>query len=225
MKNRFPERRNIALMLTGVVGMGICLSLLLKVGYGTDTSSFMNSSIAARTGITLGTVMVSMNAIQLIVQIIWGRRFIGIGTIVNMTVIGYIADFCTMLEESHLPSFLFSLQPYRSLTFAIALIFFLISAALYMNSETGLAPYDAIPTIISSAAHLPFFAVRIAWDLLAIAIGIASGGHLPLGTVILAFTIGPTVSWIGRAMRKEAPPSKAEHIASDDTHGRGKTAV
>lgn len=199
---RLPPRRNITLMLAGVVGMGISLSLLLKVGYGTDTSSFMNASIASRIGISLGTVMVSMNAIQLIAEIIWGRRFIGIGTIVNMAVIGYISDLCTMLEERYLPEWIFTLQPYRTATFAVALAFFLISAALYMNSDTGLAPYDAIPTIISANVHIPFFAVRMAWDFLAIAIGIAAGGHLTIGTVILALTIGPTVAWIGRLMRR-----------------------
>ena len=199
---RLLEGHNIALMLTGIIGMGISLSALLKVGYGTDTSSFMNASIALRTGISLGTVMVTLNAIQLIAEIIWGRRFIGLGTIVNMAAIGYISDICTMLEERYLPEWLFTAQPYRTATFAIALVFFLISAALYMNSETGLAPYDAIPTIISSSTHLPFFAVRMAWDFLAIAIGVAVGGHLTIGTVILAFTMGPTVAWIGRMMKK-----------------------
>ena len=199
---RLLEGHDIALMLTGIIGMGISLSALLKVGYGTDTSSFMNASIALRTGISLGTVMVTLNAIQFIAEIIWGRRFIGLGTIVNMAAIGYISDICTMLEERYLPEWLFTAQPYRTVTFAIALVFFLISVALYMNSETGLAPYDAIPTIISSSIHLPFFAVRMAWDFLAIAIGVAVGGHLTIGTVILAFTMGPTVAWIGRMMKK-----------------------
>ena len=96
---RLLEGHDIALMLTGIIGMGISLSALLKVGYGTDTSSFMNASIALRTGISLGPVMVTLNAIQFIAEIIWGRRFIGLGTIVNMAAIGYISDICTMLEE------------------------------------------------------------------------------------------------------------------------------
>ena len=185
--------------------MGVFLSFLLKVRYGSDTSSFMNTSLAVRFGLSFGTLMVLSNGIQLIPEIIWGRKLIGIGTVANMTIIGYTSDFCTMLEERYLPEIIFTSQPYRSLTFAIALLLFLISAALYMNAGLGLAPFDSILTMVSSHTHLPFFIVRIIWDFTAILIGVLAGGHLTIGTVILAFTVGPAVSWIGRIMSGKKP--------------------
>ena len=165
--NDLPFRKRMTFMLLGVLGMGVFLSFLLKVGYGSDTSSFMNTSLAVRFELSFGTLMVLSNGIQLIPEIIWGR--------------------------------------YRSLTFAIALLLFLISAALYMNAGLGLAPFDSIPTMVSSHTHLPFFIVRIIWDFTAILIGVLAGGHLTIGTVILAFTVGPAVSWIGRMMSGKKP--------------------
>lgn len=194
------DRKRFAYMLGGVLGMGIFLSFLLKAGYGTDTSAFMNSSLAARLGLSFGTVMVCTNAIMFIPQLIWGRKLIGIGTIANMTLIGYTSDFCTMLEERFLPQEMFTVQPYRTITFIVALAFFLVFVAAYMNAEMGLAPFDAMPTMASSFSHIPFFIVRIAWDFTAILIGVIAGGHLTIGTVVLAFTIGPAVSWIGRLL-------------------------
>ena len=196
--------RNVLLMLIGVAGMGVSLSFLLGVGYGTDTSSFMNSSVAMRTGLSLGIVMVSMNAVQLVAELVWGRHYIGLGTLVNMTAIGFISDFCTYLSSLYVPQYLFHVQPYRTLIFIPSLVFFLLSAALYMNSDTGLAPFDAIPMIVSGKVPLPFFAVRMAWDFLAIAIGLIAGGRLTIGTIIMAFTVGPAVSWIGKLMRGRA---------------------
>ena len=196
--------RNVLLMLIGVAGMGVSLSFLLGVGDGTDTSSFMNSSVAMRTGLSLGIVMVSMNAVQLVAELVWGRHYIGLGTLVNMTAIGFISDFCTYLSSLYVPQYLFHVQPYRTLIFIPSLVFFLLSAALYMNSDTGLAPFDAIPMIVSGKVHLPFFAVRMAWDFLAIAIGLIAGGRLTIGTIIMAFTVGPAVSWIGKLMRGRA---------------------
>ena len=69
-----------------------------------------------------------------------------------------------------------------------------------MNADLGLAPFDAIPTMVSRKSKLPFYAVRMAWDALAIIVGVAAGGQLTVGTIILALTVGPSVSWIGRKM-------------------------
>ena len=192
--------RRTAVMVAGVIGMGICLSLLLKAGYGVDSSSFMNSSIASRLKTDLGPVMLAVNIVLFIPELIAGRSQIGIGTIANMTLIGFISDFCTMLEDKFLQPSLFTEQPYRVIVFASSLALFLAAAALYMNAGLGQAPYDAVPSIISSRTGLPFFIVRMVWDFSAIAIGLIAGGRLPAGTVILAFTLGPAVSWIGRRM-------------------------
>lgn len=194
-------RKNLILMAAGVFGMGVFLSLLLKAGYGTDTSSFMNSSIASRLDLPLGPVMVCVNALLFIVQLIWGRSLIGIGTVANMTLIGFTSDFCAGIWQTYLPDHIFLAQPERIIIFIIALAGFLISAALYMNSESGLAPYDAIPVMLSSAMHLPFHAVRTAWDFLAIAAGLAAGGRLTAGTFIMALTLGSAVSFTGRILK------------------------
>lgn len=67
-----------------------------------------------------------------------------------------------------------------------------------MNAGLGLAPFDAIPAMASEHIPIPFYALRMAWDFIAIAIGLIASGSLTIGTVIMAFTVGPAVSWIGR---------------------------
>lgn len=117
-----------------------------------------------------------------------------------MTLIGFTSDLCSLLWDSTLPSWLFTSQPWRSFVFVVALPLFLLCAAVYMNADLGLAPFDAIPTMVSRKSKLPFYAVRMAWDALAIIVGAAAGGQLTVGTIILALTVGPSVSWIGRKM-------------------------
>ena len=202
MKEGASIKKKLVFMLSGVIGMGVFLSFLLKVGYGTDPSSFMNSSLANRLGLTLGPILICTNALFFIPQLIWGRKLIGIGTIANMSLIGYTSDLCTMLEERYLPEEIFTSQPYRTITFAIALAFFLFSVALYMQADLGQAPFDSIATMVSHYSHLPFFAVRMAWDFLMIALGLLFGGKLTIGTIVLALTIGPAVSYIGRFINR-----------------------
>ena len=196
------DKKRFALMVIGNIGLGAFLSLLLQVGYGTDTGAFLNSSLSRRTGVQLGTVMLCFNSSLFIPELIWGRKYISYGTLVNMVIIGYVSDFCTFLENRYIPGYVFTDQPYRTAIFIGALAFFLASAAIYMNADMGLAPFDAIPKMLSSALHIPFCAARMSWDFLIILAGILVGGHLPVGTAILAFTIGPAVSFIGRLMRE-----------------------
>lgn len=202
MKNRKEDFQNrIVLMMAGIIGMGIFLSFLIEVNYGTDTSSFMNLAISKRFGISFGTCTVLVNLILFIPQILFGRKLINIGTVANMVLIGYISDFCRFLWSHCLPSSLFTVQPYRTITFIVALIPFLISVALYMNVDMGQAPYDAVPTIISHRSHLPFPAIRVFWDFSVILIGLLLGKHLSIATVVMALTIGPSVSFIGKYMQ------------------------
>jgi uncharacterized membrane protein YczE len=191
----------VILMMAGIVGMGVFLSFLIEVNYGTDTSSFMNLSIAERFGISFGTCMVLANILFFIPEILFEPKLIHIGTIANMVLIGYISDFCRVLWSHYLPQLLFTVQPYRTITFFVALLPFLVSVALYMNADMGLAPYDAIPAIISHRSHLPFPLIRILWDFSAILIGILAGKHLSFATVVMALTIGPSVTYIGNFMK------------------------
>ncbi len=188
-------------MMIGVVCMGIFLSFILMVNYGTDTCTFMNNNISLRTGLSLGTTMVLTNLIYFIPEVIWGRQYIGWGSIANMTLIGYICDFCRFLERRYLPEKIFTDMPYRPLVFAAALLCFLVAAAIYMNADAGLAPFDSIPMIVRDKTGWSYTIVRIAWDFFTIVVGILAGGHLTIATVILALTVGPMVTFIGKKLK------------------------
>ncbi len=193
--------KRIGLMMAGIVGMGVFLSFLIEVNLGTDTSSFMNLALSERFGISFGTCMVLANLLFFIPEILFEPKLINIGTIMNMVLIGYISDSCRVLWARCLPQIIFSVQPYRTITFLIALLPFLVSVALYMNADMGQAPYDAIPTIISHRSHLPYLVIRMIWDFSAILIGILAGKHLSIATVIIALTIGPSVTFLGNFVK------------------------
>ncbi len=198
-----PDRdliRRFVQMTVGIFGIGIFLSLLIQVNYGTDTCSFMNLALSNKFGITFGTCMVTVNLLLFIPVIVFERKLIHVGTVMNMLLIGYISDFSTGLWQYFMPQTLFTVQPYRTILFIVALIPFLASVSLYINADMGQAPYDAIPTIISHRLDLPFAVTRIGWDFSAILIGVIAGKHLTVATVVMALTIGPAVTQLGRIM-------------------------
>ena len=186
-----PDKRRFFLMLSGIVGMGIFLSFIINVDYGTDTCVFFNMAISNRIHLTYGTTFLLTNAIMFIPELIFERRLIGLGTVFNMVLVGYISDFCRFLEGKFLPPSIFVQQPSRTIIFILAMIPFLISVALYMNADTGVSPFDAMAIIISHRTRLPFVPVRMGWDFLMIAIG-----------MLLGRTLGPVCGFIGKKLKK-----------------------
>lgn len=191
------------MMLTGVVFMGVFMSFLIRVNYGTDTYSYMCLALSNASGLSYGTCCLLVNGTLFIPVLLFQRRLIHIGTIMNMVVVGYVVDLCMLIWQKFIPDWVFTTLPARPIVFAASLAPFLVAAALYMNADLGVSPFDALPAMIARKLRkIPFMAVRICWDMLTIAVGLLLREKLPVGTLIMALTIGPAVSIVGRWVRK-----------------------
>lgn len=199
-------------MLPAVILMGVFVSILLEVGWGTDPASFMNTNIAAALRWNLGPEEVVVYGAMLIFTFVFGPQMIGFGTLANMILIGFIVDFCKWLwQQNGFHTFVSEGSFAVKLTvFIIALILFVIVAAIYMNAQMGVAPYDAIPAIISGwLPKVPYYVIRIPFDLAAAGIGILVGklssagvqGSF-VGSVAMSLLLGPVVTLVGKPLGK-----------------------
>lgn len=212
---RFSKKwfQNFFLMLISVTVMGFSVSLLKLTHFGTDPCSSMNYGVAGKIGLSFGTYQLLLNLVLLIFVIIFNWRLIGTGTIGNMVVVGYAADFFTniWLNVCHIPT---DLSLGARLTILIpTLIVFVLAAACYMNSGCGMAPYDAIPFIICSGLEKRtkkdlFKPVRFCLDLTAMLIGLFTGGETGLITVLMVILLAPTVAYVGEFFQKHGIISK-----------------
>lgn len=183
---------------------GFFLSFLIDVNLGTDSCTFLNLTVSSLLGISFGTWQMILNVALFLFVIAMSRfRYIGVGTIANMICIGYSSDFSRWIWRRYLPSEWFSAYPGRIIFFIIGLVGFVLCCAIYMNYDTGLSPYDATPCIIRDLLkRVPFTVIRMCWDFGVIGIGCLLGGRPPVGALILSVVLGPTVSFVGRLMRK-----------------------
>ena len=196
--------KRIVLCFVAVFGMGFFLSFLVLCNLGTDPFTFMNLSISAKIGLSLGNWQLILNVIMLVVVIIANRKLIGLGTIFNMVLIGYYVDFFDWVWGKVIPETVFTNPVSCGIVYAIALIGFVISAALYMNAEVGVSPYDACSQILADVFHkIPFFIVRIVYDFTAIGIGLLAGGKPIIGIILMAILLGPVVSFVGKRLNRQ----------------------
>lgn len=225
-----PEKWLVKLpfMLIAVILMGVSLSVLIEIGWGTDPATFMNYHVAALLGTdNIGYVQIIDYAVMLIFVILFGAQHIGFGSIANMCFIGYVSDFSRWVWKlCGFHDFLMNAAFWpKAGVFAAALILFVIAASIYMNSELGIAPYDALPVIISDKAKkVPFFIIRILFDYSAIAIGLLAAylaqdkitapvAHFAgiglrtniFGSACMSIMLGPVISLVGKLMAKIIP--------------------
>ena len=204
--------KRLAFMLPAVILMGVFVSVLVEIGWGTDPASFMNLNIASALGWGLGNTEVLVYGLMLVFTFIFGAQMIGFGTLANMILIGYVVDLCRWIWRNiGFASFIYqnNLQV-RLLIFALTLICFVFVASIYINAQMGVAPYDAMPQIISGwIPKIPFFIIRIAFDLTAVLIGVIAGKMNPdgiqgssIGSIIMSLMLGPVISLVGRPLKK-----------------------
>lgn len=146
-------------------------------------------------GVSFGNLQLLMNILLLVIITFISRNYIGIGTIVNMVLVGYISDLFISIFSS-MSELSLSLST-RIILLVVGVVMSSLGVAMYMHSDMGVAPYDAIPAIIENKTNkkIPFNKGRIFVDFLAILIGFLFGTTVGVGTIITACFMGPLIQY------------------------------
>ena len=194
--------KKILLTLVSVLFMGISLSVLKLLDLGMDSFTYMNVSIANKAGWSLGNWQLGLNVVMFIPVILWGRKHLGIGTIFNMVLVGYTVDFCTKIWELVDLKALLNGQVVRYVVMLPVLAVFIFAAAVYMSTDLGTAPFDALPMMISEKIQkVSFKVIRFIWDLTAVAIGFVFSGKVPVVTILMVIFLGQTIAFVRKNIK------------------------
>lgn len=197
MKFGFKEKKRILLSLIAVLGMGISVSFLLFVDMGSDPYTCMNTGISSTLGLTFGTWQALFNVILLGIVYLSDKSQIGWGTVFNMFLVGYTADFVTWLTGLFVDEKVFGVTYIRITVMVAALALFVISAALYMAAGMGVSPYDALGFIIANKLNkIPFRVSRICMDAFFSVVGYLFGSTIGFVTIIIVLTLGPAIQFM-----------------------------
>ena len=208
--------KRTAYMLLGILLIGISVAAYRMSGFGVDPFSCMNLGISRYLEMSFGNWQLLVNIVILIIVFFTVRWCIGIGTIINMVFVGYIADFlCWVMEVVlHLEMSL----PLRILMLCIGMLFASSGVAFYMTADMGIAPYDSVAFIIRkmSKEKIPFQYGRICSDVIVMAVGVGfsllAGNSVwtvvGLATVLNSLCNGPLIQFfrtrLEKTIKKEA---------------------
>ena len=192
-------------MGSGVFGavalMGFGVAVFDLIGFGTDPCSVMTMGMSMNLGIPFGTMQLLFNIVMMLIVIRFDASRIGLGTLANMTVVGYVAEFF-MYVIDQIPALQALNMAARIIIFVPTLAIFLLAASTYMCVDMGVAPYDAIPQIIAAKKGWSFRLVRTCWDFVMMVGGALLGATAGPVSVGITLFIGSLVAWMSVYVRR-----------------------
>ena len=202
-------KRNVV-MLFAVFMMGVCVQFLNLTNLGPDPCSALNYGVSAHLGMSFGNYQLLFNIILFLIVVVQDRTLFGTGTLGNMIVVGYAADFTGwVLKQNGMMSYFETMNLGKGIGIMIpTLLVFLVAAALYMNCGLGTAPYDALPFLLhqklekAAKKTIPYKFVRILYDGIATVAAFLAGGSVGIVTVLMVFTLGPCVDLVSGLVKK-----------------------
>ena len=184
----------VLVMIIGNIILGLGIAIFFFFFLGNDPFSGMAMALAECVGIEYARFVILMNIGFFIIEIIWGRKLIGLGTIVNALLLGYIVTFFYNLITSVID--VPQQMAMRVLTVCIGVIITSLGISMYQLPKQGVAPYDSISLIMTERwPKIPYFWCRVSNDAISALVCYLAGGIVGLGTLVSAFGFGPFVQF------------------------------
>lgn len=191
--------KRIVMTIVGNIFIGLGIGIFRYAAMGNDPYTAMNLSLSFCVGMSYPVFQILFNLGAFVIQLIWGRELIGIGTVVNAFFLGYIVEFFFNLLQL-LP--MGELVLWQSvIVVCIGVVICSFGLSLYQTSDVGVAPYDALSLITQKKLpKIPYFWHRMFDDALAALISFVSTGftNIGLGSLVSAFGLGPFIHFFNK---------------------------
>ncbi|MBQ9031639.1 MAG: hypothetical protein IJ106_09350 [Parasporobacterium sp.] len=196
--------KRVLMSVIGVLVCGLSVGIFKRAELGVDPFQSLMSGLNVVIPINFGTLYVIANVLLLIFALIFDRKKIGIATVINLFLIGYVADFSLNILTRIIPEA--SLLG-RYVLLLAGVVLMCLSSAFYFTANLGVSTYDAVALVISERqSKVKFRYCRIMTDLVCVLIGAGLcllGGYsiskvftvVGVGTIITAFFMGPLIEF------------------------------
>lgn len=210
-------KKNI-MMLIGILLIGISVGMFRTADFGTDPFTCMNLGISGFLNMKFGILQFIVNIIIFLIVLLYARQYIGVGTLINMVFVGFLSDYVSEFLKIYVYDN--SQMAIRIILLFVGVIITSFGVALYMTSDLGIAPYDALAFIIEkiTKGKVKFKWARVLSDFVCVVVGVSFGARLGIGTAITVFCTGLLVDFFRNKIidpfmknKKEAPKSKDDN--------------
>jgi uncharacterized membrane protein YczE len=174
-----------AMVLVGLFVLGASIAFYVRANVGADPFTVLALGVSNRTGATVGVATQLVGAGLLILLLVADRSHIGIGTLLNVVLVGGSADI--VLRFAPQPVGFVSIVAMT----AAAVLMMGVGVGLYVSGGLGEGALEGVMLVLSDRLRIPVRLSRICMDVAAILIGLALGARIGIGTLLGAALTGP----------------------------------
>lgn len=189
-------------LLVGLVLYGVTMAMLVESTLGLDPWDVFHEGVARHVDLTFGQVVIATGAAVLLLWIPLRQRP-GIGTVLNVVVIGLAADAGIAIIAQ--PDDLWL----RALLLLGGIVGNGFAGALYIGAALGPGPRDGLWLGLVRRTGRSVRLWRTVIEVTVLSIGFVLGGTVGVGTVLYALTIGPIVQaflpWVQVDVQQKEP--------------------
>jgi uncharacterized membrane protein YczE len=176
----------IVRLIVGLLLYGFTMALMVQAGLGLDPWDVFHQGLTNHVPLTFGQVVILVGAIVLLLWVPLRQRP-GVGTILNIVIIGLAADAGIALVP--VPDAFWA----RSALMILGIFGNALAGALYVGAQLGPGPRDGLWVAIVDRTGISVRMVRTGIEITVLITGFLLGGTIGIGTVLYALAIGPLV--------------------------------
>lgn len=201
MKNKLYK------ILRLIVGFILCASstiFMLNSNLGLSPWDVFHQGLSRITGITIGQANIIIGVLFVIIGICFGQK-LGVGTILNMLLIGQFIDLIMYLDIIPIASNMIT----GIIMMIIGMLLMGYGCYLYISCGLGCGLRDGVMLVLNKLLKKPIKYIRAGMEILVLILGAILGGTVGLGTVISAMFLGYSIQLVFKLRSFDV--TKVEH--------------
>lgn len=172
-------------LIFGLSLYALGIAIMMKANLGFAPWDVFHQGISNMAGITIGNANILVGLIICVIVALAGEK-LGMGTILNMLLIGFFLDRILQLDLIPRMSGLFS----GLIMMIVGLFVVAVATYFYLESGFGPGPRDGLMVVLERRTGLPVGLCRAILESLVVFLGWLMKGPVGFGTILAAFGLG-----------------------------------
>lgn len=167
-------------------------TLTIKANLGAGPWDALNVGLSHLVGLTIGSWIVIVGIILIFVNALLLRKKPNLLSLATVFILGFFVDFWMAHLVNRFHYYMFMSQLILLIT---GLIIIGLGIALYLQSEFPLNPIDDFMVTIQERYGVNLMIAKLIGEILALLFAFLVNGPIGLGTLIIAFGLGPAIQF------------------------------
>ena len=210
VKMTSEKRRQILMTVCGISLNGIAVGMFNFSDFGMDPFQVFAHGLWNLAPLGFGTFYMMLNLVLLAGMFFLDRGKIGLGTFINLFLLGYVAEFSGWVWDTLFPHPGLAL---KCIFLVTGILLISLAAALYFTADLGVSTYDVIALYLDDRTRFPFQYLRIATDIICVVIGFSLHATVGIGTLVTAFFMGPVIAFFRKYVSEPLRYGKAGAVS------------